>query len=381
MPVPYHWSFFNYILQAHCFDFVVSPSEPSGGKMIYVDGAQRSGSGTIVRYAVGLAALLGEELRLTNIRARRDKPGLRPQHLKAIEAVREICQGMLMGGEVGSGEITFKPGKAMSGGDYEWDIGTAGSTTMLAMTVLPPACFAPKASSFRITGGLFQDFAPSAYHMQHVLFPILAKMGIRAELAIIRPGYIPKGEGIIEVKVIPPGEKIRPLKLPEQGKLVKIEGIALSSHLRERKVSQRMAQKCSETLRARGYDAQIEAIYDDTALQAGAALAFYAQTDTGCIIGADMAGQPRRSSEEIARYVAKTLLEDLSTGATVDRYLADQLILYTALAQGQSEYRIPRMTEHVETNLWLVESILGAGVEVQEDLTIRIDGIGYSSRG
>ena len=348
--------------------------------MIYVDGAQRSGSGTIVRYAVALAALLGEELRLTNIRARRDKPGLRPQHLRAIEAVREICQGRLKGGNIGSSEITFSPGNRI-GGDYEWDIGTAGSTTMLAMTVLPAACFAPNASSFRISGGLFQDFAPSAYHMQHVLFPILAKMGIRAELEIIRPGYVPRGGGIIEVKVIPTGEMIQPLTLPEQGKLAKIEGVALSSHLRQRRVSQRMAQKCRETLKARGYDAQIEAIYEDTALQAGAALALYAQTDTGCIIGADMAGQPRRSSEEIARHVARTFLEDLSTGATVDRYLADQLILYAALAQGQSEYRIPRMTEHVETNLWLVESILGTGVEVQEDLTIRIDGIGYNGRG
>ena len=349
--------------------------------MIYIDGAQRSGSGTIVRCAVALTCLLGEELCLTNIRARRDKSGLRPQHLKAIEAVRELCQGALKGGKVGSGEITFRAGKGISGGNYEWDIGTAGSTTMLAMTVLPVACFATKASSFKISGGLFQDFAPSAYHMQHVLFPALAKMGIRAELEIIRPGYVPKGGGIIGVKVSPVEGKIQPLGLREQGKVIKIEGIALSSHLRERKVSQRMAQKCRETLMATGYDAQIEAIYDDTALQAGAALALHAQTDTGCIIGADMAGRPRRSSEEIAGYVARTLAEDLSTGATVDRYLADQLILYAALAEGASEYRLPKMTEHIETNLWLVESMLGARVEVRGDLTVRIVGIGYSGRG
>ena len=49
--------------------------------MIHIDGGQKSGSGTIVRFAVGLATLLGEELHLTNIRAKREKPGLRPQHL------------------------------------------------------------------------------------------------------------------------------------------------------------------------------------------------------------------------------------------------------------------------------------------------------------
>jgi len=348
--------------------------------VIHVDGAQGSGSGTIVRCAVGLAALLGEELHLTNIRARRDKPGLRPQHLKAIEAIAEMCQGRLDGGEVGSAEIAFRPGKRLAGGNYGWDIGTAGSTTMLAMTVLPAACFAPKATGFTISGGLFQDFAPSAYHMQHVLLPTLGRMGVRAELKIIRPGYVPRGGGIIEVRINPTQGKLQPLSLREWGKLAKIEGIALSSHLRQRKVSQRMAQTCGEALRAQGYDVQIEVLYEDTALQAGAALALWARSDTGCLIGADRAGQPGRSSEEIGSYVARSLLEDLATGATVDRYLADQLILYAALAEGTSEYRIPRVTEHVETNLWLVRSILGAEAELGEDLMLRIRGIGYHGR-
>ena len=66
----------------------------------------------------------------------------------------------------------------------------------------------------------------------------------------------------------------------------------------------------------------------------------------------------------------------MATGATVGRYLADQLIFYAALADGVSEYRIPRLTEHVEANLWLVESILGAGTEVNKNL-VKIQGIGY----
>ncbi|GAI92546.1 unnamed protein product, partial [marine sediment metagenome] len=96
-----------------------------------------------------------------------------------------------------------------------------------------------------------------------------------------------------------------------------------------------------------------------------------------CIIGADRAGEPRRTSEDIGRYVARNLIEDLATGATVDRYLADQLIFYAALADGVSQYRIPRLTEHIETNLWLVESILGAKTKVNKNL-VKIQGIGYS---
>ena len=346
--------------------------------MIYVDGAQKSGSGTIVRFAVGLATLLGEELCLTNIRAKREKPGLRPQHLKAIQALQQICQGSLEGGEIGSKEIRFKPGEGVKGGDYEWDIGTAGSTTLLAMTLLPAACFSREATSFKISGGLFQDFAPSAYHIQYVLFPILSKMGITARLSIIRPGYVPRGGGIIKVEVEPVTGKIKSIRLPSQGEVTRIEGIALSSHLKERRVSERMVEKCNEVLKSNGYSAQIEIVNDSLALQRGAALAICAKTSSGCIIGADRAGEPRRTSEDIGRYVARSLVEDLVTGATVDRYLADQPIFYAALADGVSEYRIPRLTEHVETNLWLVESVLGAKTEVSKNL-VKIQGIGYFS--
>ena len=344
--------------------------------MIHIDGAQKSGSGTIVRFAVGLAALLGEELHLTNIRAKREKPGLRPQHLKAVEALQQICQGTLDGGVVGSNEIWFKPGREIRSGYYEWDIGTAGSTTLLLMTLLPVALFSKGETTFHISGGLFQDFAPSAYHVQFVLCPILNRMGIRARLSVIRPGYVPRGGGIIGVEVQPVEGKIKPIKLPGQGDMTSIRGLALSSHLEERKVSQRMADKCNEVLKSKGYSAQIEVVDDTLALQRGAALALFAETSSGCIIGADRAGEPRRTSEEIARYVARNLVEDLATGATVDRYLADQLILYAALADGVSEYIIPRLTEHVETNLWLVESMLGARTEVDKN-RVRIQGIGY----
>ena len=346
--------------------------------MIYVDGAQKSGSGTIVRFAVGLATLLGEELHLGNIRAKREKPGLRPQHLKAIQAVQQICDGSLTGSEIGSKEIRFKPGGKVNGGYFEWNIGTAGSTTLLAMTLLPSACFSRRVLSFKIYGGLFQDFAPSAYHLQYALFPLLNKMGITARLNIIRPGYVPRGGGIIEVQVKPVTGKIKPLELPAQGKVTGIEGFALSSHLRQRKVSERMVLKCNEVLKSSGYSAKIAIVHDELALQRGAALVIYAKTSSGCIIGADRAGEPRRTSEDIGKYVAGNLIEDLAAEATVDRYLADQLIFYAALADGVSQYRIPRLTEHVETNLWLVQSILGARTEVNHNI-VKIHGIGYYS--
>lgn len=344
--------------------------------MLRVDGAAKSGSGTIVRTAVALAALLGEELHLTNIRAKRDKPGLRPQHLRAVRAVAELCEGELDGAAVGSMELYFRPGKVVLGGEYLWDIGTAGSTTMLALTVLPVAAFAGEPCLFRIRGGLFQDFAPSAFHTQHVLLPALREMGLEAELEVVHPGYVPKGGGIIELKVKPLRGKLRPFVREELRGELRFWGIALSSHLKERKVSERMAKRCQAVLRRRGIEASFSILHDETAHQPGAALALFCEDERGARLGADRAGAPRRPAEEIGETVARMLLADLDAGATVDRHLADQLILYAALAEGESRYLIPEVTDHVESNLWLVEEILGAKWEIRGKLLV-IRGIGY----
>ncbi len=343
--------------------------------MIEIDGGVGSGSGTIVRLAVSLCTVLGQDLRLINIRARRDKRGLRPQHRQVVTACASLCGGEVERAAVGSSEITYRPGPRISGGVYEWDIGTAGSTTMLAMSLLLLGCFANKPCDFTLKGGIFQDFAPSAHYMRGALLPLLRRMGVDAELLIRRPGYVPEGKGILEVKVKPANDGLRPLILTDQGKVTSVRGIALSSHLAEQEVSDRMAEECSTRLKEAGYDAEIDAVYEASASQKGADLSVWAETDSGAVIGADRAGRLGRRSEEIGWYVAGSILDDLGTGATVDRYAADQLIPFCGVASGASEYVMPSVTGHVETNLWLVERILGAGTGL-DGRRLRIEGVG-----
>ncbi|MBN2098311.1 MAG: RNA 3'-phosphate cyclase [Dehalococcoidia bacterium] len=347
--------------------------------MIEIDGGEGSGSGTIVRLAVSLSTILGQELRLTNIRAKRDKRGLRPQHRQVVTACASLCGGEVERATVGSSEITYRPGKHIRGGVYQWDISTAGSTTMLAVSLLLVGCFADGPSVFTLKGGLFQDFAPSAHHMRGVLLPFLGRMGVGAEILIKKPGYVPEGKGILEVKVKPVKAGLRPLVLTDRGRVIGVRGIALSSHLAEQEVSDRMAEECSARLEAAGYDSEIEAVYETSSDQKGADLTVWAETDSGAIIGADRAGKLGRRSEEIGRYVAGSILDDLKTGATVDRYVADQLIPFCAIASGASEYVIPSVTEHVETNLWLVEKMLGAETRL-DGRCLRIEGVGDSLR-
>jgi RNA 3'-terminal phosphate cyclase (ATP) len=352
--------------------------------MIEIDGGKRSGSGTIVRDCLGFSVLKSQGLHLKNIRTKRDKPGLRSQHLKAIQACGDICSGSFTGGQVGSKEITFTPGNGIRGGEFRWDIGTAGSTIMLAMTIIPAALFAEGFSKYVITGGLFQDFAPSAFHLQRVVLPVLKRMGAELGLTIQRPGYVPKGGGVIEITVQPVRGSLKAIAMQSQGKVVQIDGVALASLLEERKVAERMAAKCSEVLEGRGYPSKVKVLndakenpaYRTASVQAGAALAIWAETDHHCLIGSDMAGARGRSAEVIGKETAKNLLEDLDSAATVDRHLADQLIPFAALAEGWSTFVVPKITAHVDTRLWLAREILGAQTEVKGN-NVKIKGIGY----
>lgn len=347
--------------------------------MIEVDGSVHSGSGTLLRYAVALATLLGEPLHMNRIRAKREKPGLRPQHLQAVRACCSLSGGKLEGDEIGSGEITFTPGNALKDGDFQWDIGTAGSTTMLAFTLIPLALFAKRPCRFSIRGGLFQDFAPSAFHLQKVLLPILKNMGAQIRIEILRPGYPPKGQGHLRLEVKPLPGALKPLQMTDQGTTRTIRGISLASHLENEKVSERMADQSKKLLERRGYRVQIEVLNDQTAPQKGAALLLWAETETACLLGSDQAGKPGRRSEKIAQFVVTSLLEDLGTKATTDRHLADQLILFAALAKGTTHYLIPRRTDHIESNLWLVGEILGVKSEFSEN-HLAIEGIGFQRK-
>jgi RNA 3'-terminal phosphate cyclase (ATP) len=136
-----------------------------------------------------------------------------------------------------------------------------------------------------------------------------------------------------------------------------------------------MAHVCEQQLAAAGVSAVIDRVSDTTALHAGASLAIWAESSTGGILGADRIGALRRSSEAIGRFAAATFLEDLATGATVDRHITDQLVLFAALAQGTSRYLIPHPTEHLESNLWLAAQF-GVRGQFQAQQVV-IEGIGF----
>jgi len=328
--------------------------------MLEIDGGEKSGSGTILRLSVAVAGILNQPLHMYNIRKRRSQPGLRPQHLEAVVTAAKLCSAEVKGAKVGSREIWFYP-KRISGGVYQASIGTAGSIPMLVMTVLPICAFAERTVELRVVkGGTDVAHSPTINYIRKVLLPQLKLMGLSADLKVIRYGYYPKGMGEVHLTV-EPSHGFRSICLEEFGELEKVEGISVCTFLEDRRVAERQRDAACKLLETYGYKADIQVLNDrSNPLQKGSSITLWAKTSGGCVIGGDAIGEIRKRSEDVGREAATKLIRELEVKPTVDIHLADMLIPYMALADGNSTYLVREVTDHLETNIWLMEKLTEA---------------------
>src|SRR3989338_6026985 len=168
--------------------------------MLTLDGTHLEGGGSLVRVALALSALTGKPFKITNIRANRSEPGLKAQHLHAIKALTQLCQAETNPIDIGTRELTFKPGKIKKG-IYSIDIGTAGSITLLLQALILPSLFAPGKVTLNITGGTCGKWQASVDYLQHLLLPHLQRFVEKIELKIIKRGYYPAGGGEIILEI------------------------------------------------------------------------------------------------------------------------------------------------------------------------------------
>jgi len=327
--------------------------------VLEIDGSQKSGSGTILRLSIALAGIVNQPLHIFNIREKRPQPGLRPQHLEAVLTAAKICNAEVKGASLGSRELWFTSNR-IEGGEIHAEIGTAGSIPMLLLTVLPLCVFAQTPVCLHVTkGGTDVRNAPTINYLKHVLLPMLTRMGLETSLIIEKYGYYPKGMGEITLTV-QPSKRLNPIRIEKFGTIKELRGLSVCTFLADRKVAERQAKTANELLKTRGYEATIQVVNDmSNPLQKGSSLVLWAKTDTGALLGGDAIGELGKPSEVVGREAAENLLREVESLVTVDVHLADMLVPYVALAQEESVYLSRVITEHLDTNIWLAQEILG----------------------
>ena len=278
----------------------------------------------------------------------------------------KLCNAKTKGATLGSKELWFKP-REVRGGNFEAEIGTAGSISMLLMAVLPICIFAKDTVRLRVTkGGTDVSYSPTINYLRNVVLPTLKKMGLEAAITVHKYGYYPKGIGEVTMMVKPP-RSLQPIALNNFGKLKSLKGVSVCTFLANRKVAERQARAAQNYLSQKGYEVDILVVNDKSnPFQKGSSITLWAETDTSAIIGADAIGELKKTSETVGIEVAEKLNSELSQMPTVDMHLADMLIPYMALAEDTSSFLTRVISNHLETNIWLMKKMLKVSFNIQK---------------
>lgn len=326
--------------------------------LIHVDGSFGEGGGQILRSSLALALVTGRALRIENIRAARKTPGLRRQHLTAVLAAAEVGQATVEGAELGSRELTFTPGEVRPG-EYRFDIGTAGSATLVLQTVLPPLMIAAGPSQLTLEGGTHNPWAPPVDFLQKAFLPLVERMGPHVEMRLERHGFYPAGGGAARVQIQPQGPLVR-MDLVERGRVVGQAVRAIVANL-----PLHIAEREADTARRRmGWNAKTASTEEVASDGPGnvVLLEIHSQHVTEVFTGF---GQKRVPAEKVAARAAKEARRYLEAGVPVSEHLADQLLVPMALAGGGTFRTLPP-SEHTRTNIEVIRRFLDVAIRVEQ---------------
>ena len=326
--------------------------------MMEIDGNYLEGGGQILRTSVALSCLTGKPVHIFNIRAGRPTPGLKTQHLAAISAVAELCDAKLEGNKIGSEEISFYP-REINKEKLTINISTAGSVGLVLQAIFPACVNLIKPLKIEIIGGgTFGKWAPSVVYLQKVFLPTLEKFGFRAEVKIIKHGFYPRGGAKVVAEIFPSKLKGHFIK---EG-VDNIKGISIvSEKLRNAKVAERQVEGAKKVLENLNLPMDIKTEYvNSTSVGTGIEL----WTDK-TILGAGTLGEIGKKAEKVGNECAEMLVREINSGATVDKHLADQLIPFMGLAEGNSGCKVSELTNHTKTNIWVTEKFLDRKFEVK----------------
>ena len=320
-------------------------------KIIVIDGAQGEGGGQILRTSLSIAMVTGRAVQVDNIRAGRSKPGLLRQHLACIRAAQAISQAEVIGAELGSRAVTFIPGPVRSG-QYNFVVGSAGSTTLILQTVLMPLLLADGVSELKFEGGTHNGMAPSVDFIQHSFLPVLARMGVQVDIDLERFGFYPVGGGRWRAR-IHSLRNAQPLNLLAAGKLLDKTAVATSANInslvnvRELQQVKKYSDWGTSTLESRSV----------SAIGPGNILSLRVRFETICAMF-ESVGVRGVSAERVADQALNMLTRYLRAAVPVDEFLADQLLVPLLLAKG-GRFRTVAPSEHFQTNLAVINALTG----------------------
>jgi len=336
--------------------------------MIGIDGSMGEGGGQIIRSALTLSVLSGKPFQIIKIRANRKEPGLKAQHLTAVDASAAISRAQVTGARLHSQVLEFLPGDLRSG-RYRFDIKTAGSTSLVFQTICLPLAFAKSASTVTITGGTHVPWSPCFDFVKYIWLSYLEKIGISNTLSLDMAGFYPKGRGRI-TSTIRPAEKLTPLNLRQRGKLTRIFGTSAVANL-DMSIATRQKRQALQRLREFDSNAKISSLRLPSKHK-GTMLFFVVEFENKDVGYTQCAfyslGAIGKPAEQVANEAVDSFIEFYESPGVLDKFIADQLMLPLSFSSGISELYTNEITAHIMTNAMIINLFGAANVYISGEI-------------
>jgi RNA 3'-terminal phosphate cyclase (ATP) len=379
--------------------------------LITLDGRTLEGGGQLVRVALTLSALFSIPVYIHHIRGKRASRGktggLKESHLAALEFLQDACGAEVYGAEVGGMEVVFLPGRgrrrpeqndnADSTGCHVIELRNPGSVWLIFQAIYPFLLFRGRGygadtgtNTIRLTirGGTNVSMSMSAEYVQQVFLPTMEKIGLHGTAVRINKrgwthGRIEVGEVEVVVTPLPATARLAGFRIRGTGEIADrnaVKKITISAMASPAAVLEHMVEVALERAREQFPDVEVEVeVREDSGDSRRMYLMLVAHLLDGWRIGRDWLfdGKVKNTDgKAIAKQMVHRVVTDLSMeverGGSVDEFMQDQLVIFQALAAGQSEVDAgvgrEQGTEHTRTVKWVAEQMLGkemfAGVVV-----------------
>ena len=336
---------------------------------VFIDGSTGEGGGQILRTSLALACITGKTMHIENIRAARRNPGLAKQHLSCVQAASQICNGHSEGATLSSKTLDFQPGPVRSG-NYHFDIGSAGSATLVIQTILPALFLTDGPSTITVTGGTHNPLAPPFDFLSETFLPAIATAGFYANCKLLKYGFYPAGGGKITFEILP---AVRLAGLPWQKQPDKIIGLCERSEQFEihariyiAKLPEHITQRQEKLLFQSNLDIKNVEHIEVTDSDGPGNCVMLRLCGGGRITVFTAFGMKGKPSQQVVSEVVNLAKDFLSGSAAVDHFLADQLLIYMALSQAGC-FTTNELSTHLLTNMEVIKKFLPVDFTVERE--------------
>ncbi|MDI9634720.1 RNA 3'-terminal phosphate cyclase [Kamptonema cortianum] len=338
----------------------------TGEPTIVITGAYGEGGGILLRTALSMSVLTQRAIKVTSVRGALRKPGLSAEDIAFAKVLAQASGGELQGDEIGSRELEFAPKHSVKPVSSLVDIQslqggkTPGNCLIIAQSLFPTLARAGAYSQLDLTGETHNNGALSFDAFDRSTLAAHRHQGLYAFASLIKTGFGYGTQGQVSVQIEP--SALNSINWVKRGQLVTHGATITNTGVPSSAVDQ-ASKLCAELLLQRSIECPIE-VHEVSGNEPGLSLTIWSEFEqgmgsaSGCL---NRGGKPKPFVEGV---VGK-FFDWLDSDATVDSYLADQLMLPAVLADGKSTYSAPIITRRLTTLAWVVKQFMPVHITIR----------------